>query len=116
MSHPPQTAPLQTWLDMTVLLIEAGDRGSEAAATDPAVHSLALGADIVAARAIDLIPPALDAQLDDVAVDADCATASTGDLIRAAVAVAARHPVTDYPDGAATVLSSLHALAAEAGA
>jgi hypothetical protein len=118
--------PRRTWMEMIVLLIEAADRGAaQAGIDDPAISSVAVGADNVAAYAIELLPCELDHELDDIELDdiqvdgielgAGMAAASVPELIRAAEQVARRHPIEQFPVGASGVIVALGDLVFEAG-
>jgi hypothetical protein len=89
--------------------------GSGKASADPAVHSTALAADLLASAAIAVLPPELDAQLDDVTLP-DTPTRGMAGLLGAAAAATGRHRVQDFPDGAAATITAVDDLAAEVGA
>lgn len=109
------TEAVDTWREVIALLVEAADRGYREAVAEPAVHSTALAADLLASAAIAVLPPELDHQLDDVTLH-DTATRSMADLLRAARAATRRHRLEDFPDGAAATITALDDLAAEASA
>jgi hypothetical protein len=107
--------PTTTWMQIVAILTAAADSPQARGAGEPDLHSLALGAQIVASRALALLPVDADGDLEDVVLDAAAASA-VGDLIRAAAQAARRHPVDEFPAGAAAVISELDDLVAEAEA
>lgn len=107
--------PQHTWRQIVALLVEAADRGYEQTRRDPAIHSVALGADSLASSAIALLPPQLDHELDDVTLDPATELLSVGGLIRAAEQATRRHPVEQFPPGASGVIVELVELARQAG-
>src|SRR4051812_30887133 len=88
--------PMHTWKEIIALLVDAADRGYEQASRNPALHSVALGADSVASSAIALLPPELDLELDGIELDEASASLSVGGLIRAAEQAARRHPIEAF--------------------
>ncbi len=117
MTSPDSTIdPPHTWRQMIALLVEAADRGYAQTRRDPAIHSVALGADSVASSAIALLPPELDHELDDITLDPATDSLSIGGLIRAAEQATRRHPVEAFPAGASGVIVELAELARQAGA
>ena len=117
MTSPKSTMePQHTWRQIIALLVEAADRGYDQTSRDPAIHSVALGADSVASSAIALLPPELDHELDDITLDHLTDSLSVGGLIRAAEQAARRHPIERFPPGASALIVELGELAAQAGA
>ena len=104
--------PTTTWLQIVAILTAAADSPQTRGAVEPDLHSLALGAQIVASRAVALLPVDADGDLEDVVLDA-AASSAVGDLIRAAAEAARRHSVDEFPAGAAAVISELDDLVAE---
>lgn len=100
------------WMRVVAILTLAADT-APARGGDPDLHSLALGAQIVASRALALLPAEVDGALEDVVIDVGPA-ATVGDLIRAADVAAPRDPAAGLPVGAAAVLAALGALVVEA--
>ena len=107
------SGPRRAWMELIALLVEAADRGATQAGDDQAIHSVALGAQIVASTALDLLPPDLDTELDEIQLDPALATASVPALIRAAEQTARRHPVDEFPPGASRVIVALGDLVSE---
>lgn len=104
--------PTTTWMRIVAILTAAADRPQTRGAVEPDLHSLALGAQIVASRALALLPVDADGDLEDVVLGIAAASA-VGDLIRAAAQAAGRHSVDEFPAGAAAVLSELDDLVAD---
>lgn len=115
MTPSPTPEALRTWMQVIALLVEAADRATYQAATHPAVHSLAVAADGVAARAISLLPPELDDQLEALELGEATARLSVAGLIRAAEAACRRHPIEQLPPGACGVIVELGDLVGQAG-
>lgn len=115
MSEPNRIDPTSTWMQVVALLTAAADTPSTRGGTDPDQHSLALGAQIVASRALALLPAELDGDLEDVVIHAG-PSSTVGDLIRVASDTARRYPSEAFPAGATAVLVDLDDLVAEAGA
>jgi hypothetical protein len=109
------TDALDAWREVIALLVEAAESGYRDAVADPAVHSTALAADLLASAAIAVLPSDLDSQLDDVTLP-DTPTRGMAGLIGAARAATGRYRVEAFPDGAAATIAALSDLAAEAGA
>lgn len=101
------------WLRVVAILTAAADTTSRTG--DPDVHSLALGAQIVASRALAFLPAQVDGDLEDVVLDVGPAP-SVGALIRAAGVAAPRDRALGSPAGVAAVLAELDALVVEAEA
>jgi hypothetical protein len=104
--------PTTTWMHIVTILTAAADSSQTRGAGEPGLHSLALGAQIVASRALALLPVDSDGDLQDIVLDVG-ASSAVGDLIRAAAEAARRHSVEEFPAGAAAVIAELDALAAE---
>lgn len=102
------TEGMLTWITVVQLLSAAADHGFDQADEVPEIHSLALGAQYAASAALALIPADLD--LDDGPEP----PGSVADLIRAAGALTRRHPIEDFPPGAASVLVAIGELVREA--
>lgn len=100
------------WMRVVAILTLAADTAPPRGG-DPNLHSLALGAQIVASHALALLPGEVDGVLEDVVIDVGPA-ATVGDLIRAANAAALRDRNGDGPGGAVAVLAALDALVVEA--
>lgn len=100
------------WMRVVAILTLAADTAPPRGG-DPNLHSLALGAQIVASHALALLPGEVDGVLEDVAIDVGRA-ATVGDLIRAANAAAPRDRNGECPGGAVAVLAALDALVVEA--
>jgi hypothetical protein len=125
MSEPHTPDPTTAWLQVVAILTTAADTPPTTGPVDPELHSLALGAQIVASRALALLPANADSDvenltLETVAVDnvargAD-APSTVRDLIRAAGQIARRHGAEVFPAGAAAVITELEDLLAEAEA
>lgn len=113
MSEPGVVDPTTTWIEVVVLLSAAAHAALTGGPMDPEQHSLALGAQIVAAGALELLLLDVDGALEDVAAPAG---ATLVDLIRAARLAAGRHPVESLPAGASAVIVSLDTLVTEAEA
>lgn len=107
--------PTTTWMQIVAILTAAADSPRPRGAVEADLHSLALGAQIVASRAVALLPVDSDGDLEDVALDVG-ASSAVGDLIRAAGEAARRHPAEAFPGGAAAVIAELEDLVAEAEA
>lgn len=107
--------PTTAWMQVVAILTAAADAPQTARGVDPELHSLALGAQIVASRALALLPAEVDGDLEDVVVDVG-PSATVGDLIRAAGDTVRRHPTEAFPAGAAEVIAELEDLVAEAEA
>jgi len=105
--------PTTAWMQVVAILTAAADTPSATAGVHPDLHSLALGAQIVASCALALLPAEVDGDLEDVVIGAG-ASATLGDLIRAAGAAAPRKRTEGFPAGAAAVIAQLDALVAEA--
>lgn len=113
MSEPGVVDPTTTWIEVVARLSAGAHTALTGGPMDPELHSLALGAHIVAADALELLPLDVDSAVDDVVSPAG---ATLVDLIRAARLAAGRHPVESLPAGASAVIVSLDALVAEAEA
>jgi|BarGraNGADG00212_2_1021979.scaffolds.fasta_scaffold102850_2 hypothetical protein len=107
--------PTTTWMQIVAILTAAADRPPTRGAVEPDLHSLALGAQIVASRALALLPVDTDGDLEDVVLDVG-ASSTVIDVIRAAGRAARRHPAEAFPAGAAAVIAELEDLVAEAEA
>ena len=103
--------PTTAWMHVIAILTAAADTAPPSGA-DPDLHSLALGAQIVASRALAILPPEVNGNLEDVVIDLVAST-TVGGLIRAAGAAAPRDPAAGFFAGAAAVLTELDALVAE---
>jgi hypothetical protein len=114
MSEPNAVGPTTTWMHVVAILTAAADTPPVSGPVDPDLHSLALGAQIVASRATALLPIDADSDLDDVVLDVTAP--SVRDLIRAAANAAHRHPIEELPAGAAAVIAELDDLVAQAEA
>lgn len=112
MNDSDRTDPVRAWIRVIAVLTVAADiaptRGG-----DPALHSLTLGAQIVASRALAILPREMDGDLEDVVLDVAPAT-TVGYLIRAAGATAPRDRIERLPAEAAAVIAALDALVVEA--
>ena len=113
--------PTRTWMEVVALLTAAADRALTGTGVDPGVHSLAVGAQIVASSALALLPAQTDVDLDDVDLDdvdlgPQAATWDVLDLIRAAELVARRCPIEVMPVGASAVIVAIGDLVGEAAA
>ena len=115
MTEVPAVDPTTTWMELVALLTTAADSPPTTGPADPDRHSLALGAQIVASKALALLPVEADGDLEDLVLDVE-ASATVGDLIRAASRAGRRHPLGAFPTGAAEVLAGLDDLVAEAEA
>ncbi|WP_315094081.1 hypothetical protein [uncultured Cellulomonas sp.] len=113
MSEPGIVDPTTSWIEVVALLSAAAGTALTGSPMGPAPHSLALGAHIVAADALELLPLEVDSALDDVIAPIG---ATLVELIRAAHLAAGRHPVESLPEGAGAVIDSLDALVTEARA
>ncbi|KAB7739765.1 hypothetical protein GA707_20015 [Nostocoides sp. F2B08] len=69
------------WMEVIALLTEAADLGSTQIGRRPEEHSLALGAELVAGKAVGLLEEADRARLDNVSVPAAAAAWSVPDLV-----------------------------------
>ncbi|MCR6494762.1 hypothetical protein [Cellulomonas sp. P24] len=107
--------PTTTWMQIVALLTAASDGPQTRGAVDAELHSLALGAQIVASRAVALLPIDADGDLEDVLLDV-AASSTLVDLIRAARRAARTHPAAAFPAGGAAVIAELDVLVAEAEA
>lgn len=107
--------PTTTWMQLVALLTAAADSPQTRGAVEADLHSMALGAQIVASRAVALLPIDADGDLEDVVLDV-AASSTLGDLIRTAGRTARRHPAEAFPAGAAAVIAELEDLVAEAEA
>ena len=107
--------PTATWMQIIAILMAAADSPHTTGAGRPDLHSLALGAQIVASRAVALLPIDSDGDLEDLDLEV-AASSAVGDLIRAAAEAAHRYPVDRFPAGAIAVISELDNLVAEAEA
>lgn len=99
-----QAAAQDTWREVIALLVKAADVGYQDAEANPALHSTALGARLMAAWAVGLLPPELDHLLDDVVLEPRTESMSMAELIAAAEATTRRHPIEDLPIGAPRVI------------
>lgn len=108
--------PTRTWMEVVALLTAAADRVLTGTGVDPGVHSLAVGAQIVASSALALLPVQADVDLDDVDLGPDAATWDVSGLIRAAELAARRCPIEVMPLGASAVIVALGDLVGEAAA
>lgn len=115
MTDPDGLDPMTAWLQMIAILTTAADTPTSTGVGDPELHSLALGAQIVASRALALVPAAADGDLEDVVRDVD-GSFTVGDLILAAGHVVHRFSVVALPAGSAAVLTELDELIAQAEA
>ena len=104
--------PTATWMQIIAILAAAADSPPTSGAGDPDLLSLALGAQIVASRAVALLPIDSDGDLEDLVLDV-AASSAMGDLIRAAAEAAHRYSVDRFPAGAVAVISGLDDLVAE---
>jgi len=107
--------PTATWMQIIAILTAAADSPHTTAAARPDLHSLALGAQIVASRAVALLPIDSDGDLEDLVLEV-AASSTVGELIRAAAKAAHRYPLDRFPAGAAAVISELDDLVADAEA
>ena len=107
--------PSTTWMSLVALLTAAADSPQTRGAVEADLHSLALGAQIVASRALALLPVGAESDLEDVALDV-AASSTLVDLIWAARRAARTHPVEAFPTGAAAVIAELDVLVADAEA
>lgn len=107
--------PSTTWMRLVALLTAAADSPLTRGAVEADLRSLALGAQIVASRALALLPVGADGDLEDVVLDV-AASSSLVDLIWAARRAARTHPVEAFAAGAAAVIAELDVLVAEAEA
>lgn len=105
------TSAIETWREVIALLLGAADRGYRESETNPAAHSTALWAHGVASAAINLLPPAHDAEL-DVTLPDSAMGLDMGGLVRVAEIATRRHPVEQFPTGASGVIVALGDLAA----
>ena len=99
-----QAAAQDTWREVIALLVQAADVGYRDAEANPALHSPALGARLMAAWAVGLLPPELDHLLDDVVLEPRTESMSMAELIAAAEAATRRHPIEELPIGASRVI------------
>ena len=104
--------PTATWMQIIAILTAAADSPRATATGGPNLQSLALGAQIVASRAVALLPLDSDDDLEGLVLEV-AASSAVGELIRAAAEVARRHPVDEFPAGAAAVICELDDLVAE---
>ncbi|RYV50978.1 hypothetical protein [Pengzhenrongella frigida] len=107
--------PTATWMQIIAILTAAADSPQTTAAGRPDLHSLALGAQIVASRAVALLPIDSDGDLEDIVLEV-AGSSAVRELIRAAGHAARRYPVDEFPTGAAAVISELDDLVAESEA
>jgi hypothetical protein len=107
--------PTTTWMQIVAILTAAADNPQTRGAVEPDLHSLALGAQIVASRALALLPVAADGELEGVVLKLG-ASSTVVDAIRAAGRAARRHPADAFPAGATAVIAELEDLVAEAEA
>ena len=115
MSEPNALDPTTAWMQIIAILTAAADTPPTSGAVDPDMHSLALGAQIVASRALALVPADADGDLENVVLDV-VASSTVGDLIRAAGNAARRYRAEAFPAGSAAVITELEDLVAEAEA
>ncbi|NMM24509.1 MAG: hypothetical protein HHJ11_13655 [Phycicoccus sp.] len=115
MSEPNVLDPTTAWMQIIAILTTAADTPPTSGAVNPDLRSLTLGAQIVASRALALLPADVDGDLEDVVLDV-VASCSVGDLIRAAGDAARRHPAEAFPAGAAAVITELEDLVTETAA
>ncbi len=99
---------MHTWITVVQLLSAAADRGFAQADTCPAIHSLALGAQLAACGALALVPDDLDVD------DGPPQTGEVADLVAAAEGLTRRHPIEAFPMGASGVVVAICDLAREA--
>ena len=99
-----QAEAQDTWREVIALLVKAADVGYQDAEANPALHSAALGARLMAASAVELLPPELDHLLDDVVLEPRTESMSMAELIAAAEAATRRHPIEELPIGASRVI------------
>ena len=99
-----QAAAQDTWREVIALLVKAADVGYRDAEANPALHSTALGARLMAASAVELLPPELDHLLDDVVLEPRTESMSMAELIAAAEAATRRHQIEELPIGASRVI------------
>ena len=99
---------MHTWITVVQLLSAAADRGFAQADTCPAIHSLALGAHLVACGALAVVPDDLDVD------DGPPQTGEVADLVAAAEELTRRHPIEAFPVGASGVIVAICELAREA--
>ncbi|RYV50272.1 hypothetical protein [Pengzhenrongella frigida] len=104
--------PTATWMQIIAILTAAADSPQKTVAGGPDLQSLALGAQIVASRAVALLPIDSDDDLEDLVLEV-AASSAVGELIRAAAEAARRYPIDKFPAGAAAVISELDDLVAE---
>jgi len=110
-----QAAAQDTWREVIALLVQAADVGYRDAEVNPALHSTALATRLMAASAIDLLPPELDHLLDDVVLEERTQPMSMAELLAAAEAATRRHPIEELPIGASRVIVDICDLAREVG-
>ncbi len=72
---------VEVWMEVIALLTEAADLGSTQVGRRPQHHSLALGAELVAGKAVRLLQESDRARLDEVALPAAAAAWSVPELI-----------------------------------
>jgi hypothetical protein len=112
----PNVDPVTAWMQIVAILTAAADTPpTRGGAVEPDLHSLALGAQIVASTALALLPADGDGDLENVVLDV-LASSTVGDLIRAAGHLAHRYGAAAFPAGSAAVITELENLVAEAEA
>jgi hypothetical protein len=112
--------PATAWVQVIAILTRAADTPRTSGAVEVDLYYLALGAQIVASRALVLLPTGADGDLEDLAVDDVApdvgAPGAVRDLIRAAGQAACRCRPELFPAGATAVIAALADLVAEAEA
>jgi hypothetical protein len=105
---------VEVWMEVIALLTEAADLGSTQVGRRPQHHSVALGAVLVAGKAVSLLDEEQRARLDEATLDASAAAMSVPELIVAAERVLRAVSFDLLPPAASEVIIDLGDLAWEA--
>ncbi|MGV8968305.1 MAG: hypothetical protein ACOH2F_18735 [Cellulomonas sp.] len=109
------TGSTTTWMQIVAILSAAARSPQTRGAVEADLLSLALGARIVASRALALLSADVDGELEDIALELGASLTVVG-AIRAAGRAVRRHPVEAFPAGATAVIAGLDDLVTEAEA
>ena len=112
-AHSSTGTRMQSWGEVVALLNRAADIGVEAAEIDPALHSTAWWADLVAAAAVQLLPPEHDHALNEVVLPDHLLELGFAAIVQAAHEAALAIPTDQLPAHARIVIAELTALASE---
>ena len=102
------------WMEVIALLTEAADLGSAQVGRRPQHHSLALGAELVAGKAVALLEEDYRARLDEVVLPAAAAAWSVPELVVEAERVLRGVSFDQLPPAASEVVIDLGDLVWEA--